>query len=55
MWDITDFSPFNVINDFNSLTPLNLINLPVDERISRNGYKKNIKIEGTSWECKVTY
>jgi len=36
----TDHSSFEIVYGFNSLTSLDLIHLPVDERISLNGNKK---------------
>jgi hypothetical protein len=36
----TDYSPFEIVYGFNPLTPLDLIPLPVDERISLNGNQK---------------
>ena len=36
----TNYSPFNIIYGFNPLTPLDLILLPVDERISLDGTQK---------------
>ena len=37
---ITKFSPFKIVYDFNPLTPLDLLHLPVDERVSSNGNRK---------------
>ena len=39
MYSITDFSQFKVIYGFNPLTPLYLIHLPVDKRVSLDGNK----------------
>jgi hypothetical protein len=36
----TDYSPFEIVYGFNPLTPLDLIHLPVDERVSLDGNKK---------------
>ena len=36
----TDYSPFETMYGFNPLTPLDLIPLHVDERISLDGNKK---------------
>jgi hypothetical protein len=36
----TNFSPFEIVYDFNPLTPLNLLPLPVNETISLDGQKK---------------
>jgi hypothetical protein len=36
----TDYSPFEIVYGFNPLTPLDLIPLPVDERVSLDGNKK---------------
>ena len=36
----TDFSPFEIVYDFNPLTPLDLLPLPVNERTSLDGQKK---------------
>jgi hypothetical protein len=36
----TDYSPFEIVYGFNSLTPLDLILLPVDERVSLDGNQK---------------
>jgi hypothetical protein len=36
----TNYSEFNIIYGFNPLTPLDLILLPVDERISLDGTQK---------------
>ena len=33
----TDFSPFEIVYDFNPLTPLDLLNLPVNEMTSLDG------------------
>jgi len=35
-----DYSPFEIVYGFNPLTPLDLIPLPVDERVSLDGNKK---------------
>ena len=35
-----DFSPFEIIYRFNPLTPMDLIPLPFEERISLGGEKK---------------
>jgi hypothetical protein len=39
VYSITDFSQFKVIYGFNPLTPLDLIHLPVDKRVSLDGNK----------------
>jgi hypothetical protein len=36
----TDYSPFKIVYGFNPLTPLDLIPLPVDERVSLDGNQK---------------
>jgi len=36
----TDYSPFEIVYGFNPLTPLDLIPLPVDERVNLDGNKK---------------
>ena len=36
----TDYSPFEIVYGFNPLTPLHLIPLLVDERVSLDGNKK---------------
>jgi len=36
----TDYSPFEIVYGFNPLTPLDLIPLPVDERVSLDGNQK---------------
>jgi len=36
----TDYSPFEIVYGFNPLTPLDLIPLPIDERVSLDGNKK---------------
>jgi hypothetical protein len=33
----TNYSPFEIVYDFNPLTPLDLIPLPVDKRVSLDG------------------
>jgi hypothetical protein len=33
----TDYSPLEIVYGFNPLTPLDLIPLPVDERVSLDG------------------
>jgi hypothetical protein len=35
-----DYSPFEIVYGFNPLTPLDLIPLPFDERVSLDGNKK---------------
>ena len=35
-----DFSPFEIVYGFNPLTPINLIPLPFEERVSLDGEKK---------------
>jgi hypothetical protein len=37
----TGYSPFEIVYGFNPLTPLDLIPLPVDERVSLDGNKKS--------------
>ena len=37
----TDHSPFEIVYGFNPLTPLDLIPLSVDERVSFNGIDAN--------------
>jgi len=36
----TDYSPFEIVYGFNPLKPLDLISLPVDERVSPDGNQK---------------
>jgi hypothetical protein len=36
----TGFSPFEIVYGFNPLTPINLIPLPFEERVSLDGEKK---------------
>ena len=36
----TDFSPFKIVYGFNLLTPLDLIHLPVNERVCLDGNRK---------------
>jgi hypothetical protein len=36
----TKFSPFEIVYGFNPLTPMNLIPLPIDERVSLDGNRK---------------
>jgi hypothetical protein len=36
----TGFSPFEIVYDFNPLTPMDLIPLPFEERVSLDGEKK---------------
>jgi len=36
----TNFSPFETVYGFNPLTPLDLIHLPVDEKVCLDGNKK---------------
>jgi hypothetical protein len=36
----TNYSPFEIVYDFNPLTPLDLIPLPVDKRVSLDGTQK---------------
>ena len=40
MHSTTNYSPFEIIYGFNPLTPLDLISLPVDERVSLDGTQK---------------
>jgi hypothetical protein len=42
----TDYSPFEIVYDFNPLTPLDLIHLPVDEMVSLDGNKKAQVVKG---------
>ena len=37
---ITNFSPFEIVYDFNPLTPLDLLPLPVNKMTSLDGQKK---------------
>ena len=37
---ITGFSPFEIVYGFNPLTPMDLIHLPFEERVSLHGEKK---------------
>jgi hypothetical protein len=36
----TEFSPFDIMYGFNPLTPMDLIPLPIDERVSLDGNRK---------------
>lgn len=36
----TKFSPFEIVYDFNPLTPLNLLILPVNKHVGLDGKKK---------------
>jgi len=36
----TGFSPFEIVYDFNPLTPMDLIPLPFEEKVSLDGEKK---------------
>jgi hypothetical protein len=36
----TKFSPFEIVYGFNPLTPMDLIHLPIDERVSLDGNRK---------------
>ena len=36
----TEFSPFEIVYGFNPLTPMDLIHLPLDERVSLDGNRK---------------
>jgi hypothetical protein len=38
--DSTEFSPFEIVYGFNPLTSIDLIYLPVDERVSLDGNRK---------------
>jgi hypothetical protein len=40
MHSTTNYSPFEIVYGFNPLTPLDLIPLLVDERVSLDGTKK---------------
>ena len=40
MHSTTNYSPFEIVNGFNPLTPLDLIPLPMDERVSLDGTLK---------------
>jgi len=42
----TDYSPFEIVYDFNPLTPLDLIHLLVDEMVSLDGNKKAQVVKG---------
>jgi hypothetical protein len=35
-----EFSPFEIVYGFNPLTPMDLIHLPVDEKVSLDGNRK---------------
>lgn len=37
---ITNYSPFEVVYDFNPLTPLDLLSIPIEEWVSLHGKKK---------------
>ena len=36
----TEISPFEIVYGFNHLTPMDLIHLPIDERVSLDGNRK---------------
>jgi len=36
----TEFSPFEIVYGFNPLTPMDMIPLPIDERVSLDGNRK---------------
>jgi hypothetical protein len=40
MHSTTEFSPFEIVYGFNPLTPMDLISLPVEERVSLDGNRK---------------
>jgi len=40
MHSTTNYSPFEIVYEFNPLTPLDLIPLPEDERVSLDGTQK---------------
>jgi hypothetical protein len=40
MYSTTGFSPFEIVYGFNPLTPMDLIHLPFEERVSLDGEKK---------------
>ena len=40
VYSTTNYSPFEILYGFNPLTPLDLISLPVDERVSLDGTQK---------------
>ena len=46
MHSTTDYSPFEIIYHFNPTTPLDLIRLPIDKRVSLDDNKKSIGSEG---------
>ena len=50
----THYSPFEIVYGFNPLTPLDLIPLPVDERVSLDGNKKNTGGEGLTCKDSTT-
>ena len=41
----TNMSPFEIVYGFNSLTPLDLMPLPMNERKSLDGYRKSEMVE----------
>jgi hypothetical protein len=40
MHSTTNFSLFEIVYEFNSLTPMDLIHLPFEERVNLDGEKK---------------
>ena len=49
----TNFSPFEIVYDFNPLTPLDLLPLPVNEMTSLDGQKKAemvMKLHESVWK-----
>jgi len=46
----TEFSPFEIVYGFNPLTPMDLIPLPIDERVSLDGNRK-AQVVKTLHEC----
>ena len=45
----TEFSPFEIVYGFNPLTPIDLIPLPIDERVSLDG-NRNAQVVKTLHE-----
>ena len=46
MYSTTIYSPFEIIYRFNPITPMDLIHLPIDKRVSLDDNKKSIGSEG---------
>ncbi|KAL0413450.1 UNVERIFIED_CONTAM: Transposon Ty3-G Gag-Pol polyprotein [Sesamum radiatum] len=56
VWSVhfaTSFTPFEIVYDFNPLTPLDLVPIPVDERLNLNGKAKAELIKGLHEKVKL--